>query len=166
VEPVEAVLAWTDLAAAARRHAVRSRVWAFLVPLCLLLVALMFVFTWLPARLMFVLVIGFFASSPWWGPTMATWLQARRKTWLDRPTTWTPTDAGITVMNHVGASTLPWATLTTAVSWRRGVSLTYGRAVAFIPVRAFPSADQLKAFVADAQAHIETEPPTVSPGAG
>jgi len=155
VEPVEAVLAWTDLAAAARRNAVRSWVWALLAPLSAFLVAMMFVFSGPAPRLVGVLLIAFFVSSPLWGPTMATWLQARRKTWPERPTTWVATGAGISVSTDVGETTLPWATLTKVVSWRKGVSLTYGRAVAFIPVRAFRNAEQVRAFVTDAQSHIE-----------
>lgn len=154
MEPAEAVLTWRDLAAVARRKAVHSRGWVLLAPLCLVFAALALLSPWVAVRVLSLLLAIYIGTVPFWGPTLATWLQARSRTWPDRPTTWTLTEAGVTVATEAGESTLPWTTLTGATSWRRGLSLTYGRAVAFIPVRGFRSDEQREAFLTSVESHL------------
>ncbi len=151
MEPAEAVVTWKDLAAAARHRACRSRVWLLVVPLCLVFLALAVLGPALGLRLVGLVLLVYVGTAPLWGPTAATWLEARRRRWPSHPTRWQATDDGIAIDSQAGSSTLPWSTLTDATSWRRGVSLTYGRAVAFIPRRAFQSNQHRQEFVATAQ---------------
>jgi len=154
VAAAETVLAWTDLAAAARRNAVRSWVWAALVPLCLFFMAMAAVFSGVGPRIVAALLIVFAGGIPLWGPTAATRVQARRRPLPSHPTKWTATSSGLVIEREVGQSTLPWSDLTGATSWKRGVSLSYGRSVVFIPSRAFPTAEERGAFVAAAEANL------------
>lgn len=140
-------MTWKDLASASRHKAVRSRVWLLLAPLLLGLVLLTVVVQGVVFRLAGLVLLVYIGSCPLWGPTAATWLQARRRTWPDAPTRWLPTDSGLAIDGAGRQSTLPWPGLTKVSSWRRGVSLTYGRAVAFIPSRAFSSREHRQAFV-------------------
>lgn len=152
VEAAEAVLSWKDLAAASRHQAVRSRVWVALVPVGLLLLWAAVVAPLLVLRVMAVLLLLFVVTIPLWAPTAATWMQARRRAWPTTPTKWTVRSDGLAIENHQGRSTLPWSSLTGIDPWRSGVSLRLGRAVAFLPNRAFSSAEHRQAFVARAQA--------------
>jgi len=156
VDPAEAVVTWRDLAAAARHRAVRSRVWVGLVPVCLVFVAVAVLTEAVVPRVAAMALVVYCATIPLWGPTLATWLQARRRPFPDRPTRWQVTDEGLAIESERGTATLPWVTLTRSSSWRRGVSLTYGRAVAFIPQRAFRSADDRRELLATAERHRGT----------
>ena len=151
VESAEAVVTWTDLAAAARHRAVRSKVWVLIVPLALVGLLLAVIGPAVVVQVIGVLLLAYFATAPLWGPTTATWVQARRRTWTDHPTRWQVTGEGIAIESEAGRQTLPWESLTEVTPWRRGVSLTYGRAVAFIPQRAFSSPAHSRAFSAAAR---------------
>lgn len=154
MEPAETVVAWTDLAAAARHKAVHSRVWLGLIPVCAGLAALALIAPFPILSAMGVFLVIYIGTCPLWGPTMATWLQARRRSWPNSPTSWTPTSDGLAITSSGGRSTLPWSDLSKVSSWRRGVSLTRGRAVVFVPTRAFSSDDHRRSFVAACEQHV------------
>jgi hypothetical protein len=154
VEPAETVIVWNDLAAAARHKAVHSRVWLGLVPVCLGLAALTVIVPFAVLRVMGALLVVYVATIPLWGPTMATWLQARRRAWPDSPTSWLPTPDGLSISSDAGQSTLPWASLSKVSSWRRGVSMTRGRAVVFVPARAFSGEEHRSSFVTAVEGHV------------
>ena len=147
-------MTWRDLAAAARWKAVRSRVWLMLLPVCLCFAAGAVLVNGLGFRLMGATLAVYLGTAPLWGPTMATWLQARRRTWPGHATRWRPTDDGLAIETGDRRSTLPWSTVGDASSWRRGVCVTSGRAVAFIPDRAFSGADHRQEFFAAVQAFM------------
>lgn len=154
MEPAETVVVWTDLAAAARHKAVHSRVWLGLVPFCACLAALT---TFAPNPIflgMGVFLVVYIVTCPLWGPTVATWMQARRRTWPDSPTTWIPTGDGLSISSSGRQATLPWADLSNVSSWRGGVSITRGRAVVFVPARAFSSDEHRQSFVAATESHV------------
>lgn len=157
VEPAQAVLTWRDLATASRHRAVRSRVWVLLVPLCLLAVAMVVVSDAALARLLGVFLALVIATIPLWGPTTATWMQARHRVWPTSTTSWAVEAAGLSVQSEPGTSTVPWAIVTDVSSWRGGVTLTCGRAALVIPGRAFAGAGHREAFVAAVRA--STSPP-------
>ena len=154
MEPAETVVAWIDLAAAARHKAVHSRVWLGLIPFCMGLAGMAAIAPFAVLRGMGAFLAVYIVTCPLWGPTLATWMQARRRAWPDSPTTWLPTPDGLAISSSGGQSTLPWSSLTKVSSWRRGVSMTRGRAVVFVPARAFSSAEHRRSFVAATEEHV------------
>ncbi len=167
MEAAEAVVSWKDLATAARRRAVRTRVWLLVVPLCLMFLLLAVLVDVLVVRALGAVLVVYVGTVPLWGPTVATFLQARHRPLPPRPTRWTVTEAGVSVESEGRQSALPWATLTDASAWRRGVSLRFGRAVAFIPSRAFQSPEHQASFIATAQARLApaaASPTVAEPG--
>lgn len=154
VQPAEAVVAWTDLAAAARYKAVHSRVWLGLVLLCGAIAVLGVIAPDAILRAMAAFLVVYIGTCPLWGPTMATWMQARRRSWPGTPTRWQPTAEGMTITSGAGQATLPWSSLSRVRSWRRGVSITRGRAVVFVPARAFSDEEHRRAFVAATESSV------------
>lgn len=154
VEPAETVVVWKDLAAAARHKAVHSRVWLGLAPVCAGLAALTAIAPHAVLRAMGAFLVIYIGTCPFWGPTMATWMQARRRSWPDGPTRWQPTDEGLSISSSAGEATLPWSSLSRVSSWRRGVSVTRGRAVVFVPARAFSSDEHRRSFAAATEERV------------
>jgi hypothetical protein len=155
VEPAETVLSWQDLATASRHQAVRSRVWLLLVPLCALLVGLAVTAPVPAISVMAVVLVVFVATIPLWGPTAATWMQARHRAWPSTPTRWRVAGEGLAIESQGKQSTLPWASLSRCDPWRRGVSLRCGRASVFIPDRAFRGPEHRQDFVGQVQTSLE-----------
>jgi hypothetical protein len=154
VEPAETVVVWNDLAAAARYRAVHSRVWWGLVPVCALLAAGAVAAPLPLLSVMGIFLVIYIGTCPFWGPTMATWMQARRRDWPDSPTTWVPAADGLSISSSAGQSTLPWTSLNRVIAWRRGVTMAGERAVVFVPERAFSGEEHRRSFVAASQEHI------------